>query len=586
MTDSQPGGVGIGQAEAIDHGQAHAPASTIGRALVLGDDTRGFLATVRSLGRHGIEVHAAPANFRAPALRSRYISAVHRLPCWSGDGSAWLDAMTRLLTENRFDAVFPCNETSLLPLHAARARFSRLTALAMPDEEAVRVLFDKHATRLLAASLAIPVAPGRLLRAEEDPAAILHAFGGQVVVKPRCSYRLDRLHQRGKVRIAATIDELTASLNRLPREEILLEGFCPGVGVGVSILARNGVVSQAFQHRRAREMDGTSYYRVSEDADPAMVRACEAIAAALSLSGIAMFEFRRAREGSWVLLEVNARPWGSMPLAQALGLDFVYRWYCQLLHAAAPPPVRYRAGIYGRNLVPDLRAIFTEASQHRAAGRRIGHAAMQLWGLRRVLTGGEVQDVFTADDPGPARTELAQTMDEIGRRVAVALPFHRALAGRRARRAVRAAGRSSGTILFLCQGNICRSPFAAAALRQLVRQPDRVVSAGMLPLSGRSCPELAVQAASRLGIDLGQHRSRMLDQADLDRARAVLVFDAVNRSALLDLYPASGLTLVQLGDLTGVGEIADPVDGDEHAFVETYTKILAGISAIANLVAS
>jgi protein-tyrosine-phosphatase len=78
----------------------------------------------------------------------------------------------------------------------------------------------------------------------------------------------------------------------------------------------------------------------------------------------------------------------------------------------------------------------------------------------------------------------------------------------------------------------------------------------------------------------------MLDQADLDRARAVLVFDAVNRSALLDLYPASGLTLVQLGDLTGVGEIADPVDGDEHAFVETYTKILAAISAVASLVAS
>jgi protein-tyrosine-phosphatase len=108
----------------------------------------------------------------------------------------------------------------------------------------------------------------------------------------------------------------------------------------------------------------------------------------------------------------------------------------------------------------------------------------------------------------------------------------------------------------------------------------------MLPLADRPCPELAVQAASRLGIDLGQHRSRMLDQADLDRARAVLVFDAVNRSALLDLYPASGLTLVQLGDLTGVGEIADPVDGDEHAFVETYTKILAAISAVASLVAS
>ena len=49
---------------------ASGPSSTSrrGKALVMGDATRGFLATVRSLGRKGIEVHAAPFDFRAPAL--------------------------------------------------------------------------------------------------------------------------------------------------------------------------------------------------------------------------------------------------------------------------------------------------------------------------------------------------------------------------------------------------------------------------------------------------------------------------------------------------------------------------------------
>jgi protein-tyrosine-phosphatase/predicted ATP-grasp superfamily ATP-dependent carboligase len=554
-----------------------------GRALVLGDDTRGFLATVRGLGRHGIEVHVVPGNFRAPALRSRYIHTVHRLPPWIGDGAAWLDAMHHLLTETRFDAVFPCNETSLLPLHQARARFAPLTHLAMPDEEAVRVLFDKHETRMLAASLTIPVAPGRLLQAADTPESILAEFGGKVVVKPRWSYRLDRLHARGKVRIATGVDELAASLRRLEADETLLEGFYPGTGMGVSILAQNGTLRQSFQHRRVRELDGTSYYRVSAAASPAMEAACATIAAKLSLSGIAMCEFRQGRDGRWILLEVNARPWGSMPLAEALGVDFVYRWYCQLVRGTVTQTVQYRVAVYGRNLIPDLRAIFTEAGQRKDLGSRIGYVAAQFWGMRRALTAGEVQDVFARDDMAPAAAEFGQVLRDVAQRAVAALPMQTGFAARRAREAGRTAWQGSGPILFLCQGNICRSPFAAAALRALVSQPDRVVSAGMLPLPGRPSPLLAIQAAARLGIDLGGHRSQMITAADLAGADAVFLFDAANRAALLDLFPALTLKLVQIGDLTGFGEIADPVDGDAAAFDAAYRAIMAAVAEIARL---
>ena len=44
-------------------------------------------------------------------------------------------------------------------------------------------------------------------------------------------------------------------------------------------------------------------------------------------TGVAMFEFKRNDSGGWILLEVNARPWGSMPLPLSLGVDFPYRWY-------------------------------------------------------------------------------------------------------------------------------------------------------------------------------------------------------------------------------------------------------------------
>jgi hypothetical protein len=79
------------------------------KVLVIGDDTRSFLVIVRSLGRRGITVHAAPTNFRSPALRSRYISAIHYLPPWTGDDAGWLSAIEGLLRAERYDLVIPCN---------------------------------------------------------------------------------------------------------------------------------------------------------------------------------------------------------------------------------------------------------------------------------------------------------------------------------------------------------------------------------------------------------------------------------------------------------------------------------------------
>jgi hypothetical protein len=52
-----------------------------GRVLVLGSDTRSFLAVVRSLGRAGLEVHVAWCPLQSASLRSRYIAAIHHHCC-------------------------------------------------------------------------------------------------------------------------------------------------------------------------------------------------------------------------------------------------------------------------------------------------------------------------------------------------------------------------------------------------------------------------------------------------------------------------------------------------------------------------
>ena len=566
------------------------------RALVLGDDTRSFLAIVRSLGRRGIEVHAAPLDFTAPALRSRYLTATQYLPLWVGDGAEWLDAMEALLRARRFDAVIPCNETGLLPLARHRARFEPLTCLAIPHDRAIAALFDKHATRELAASLGIAVSPGRLLRAGDDAAAILAEFGTPVMLKPRRSYALDTLDSRGKVRALRSADELRALLAGLLPDDHLLEGFFAGRGVGFSVLADSGRVLQSFEHHRIREnRAGGSYYRVSATPTPELARACAFIIGALDYTGVAMFEFRVSAD-AWVLLEVNARPWGSLPLPVALGVDFPARWVRLLTQGVATPSVAYPAGIYGRNLAPDL-AELAEAMQDAGVPAAGGVLLRRLAELGRNLTGRERQDTFSRDDMRPGLGELGAALRGGVLRIGRALPGAariRDLAGRR--RLLAALGARTKSVkagrpwrlLFVCAGNICRSPYAAAVLAS---RPDlagwiETASAGTLPREGRPTPAAGLLAAQRRGIDLHAHCSRHLSREAARAADVILVFDEANRRAVMARDPRLRGRIVLLGDLDGLGAIGDPVDGDGAVFMRCYARIDRSVAALAELLAA
>ena len=562
---------------------------TSGKALVLGDDTRSFLATVRSLGRQGIAVHVAPTNFRSVALRSRYIAAVHDLPPWMGDGAAWLLAIEALLRAEHFDLVIPCDETTLLPLQRHRAQLEALARLAIPHDHAIAVLFDKHATRELAIQAGVPVAAGGLIRPDDMAATVLAEFGVPVMLKPRRSYTLETLGSRGKARVVPDADSLAKLLREIDPEETLLEQFFPGQGIGVSLLASKGRVLQAFEHHRVRERAGASFYRVSAPLTPDLVQACEALVAAVPYTGLAMCEFKRNDSGAWILLEVNARPWGSMPLPLSLGVDFPYRRYRLLTAGEETPAVDYRFGVYGRNLLPDLYSSMAEA-----AGLRLGPLATVSFIARRgvellrAVTGREVHDVLVRDDPRPGLAELREAGATVWQRLMRALPGAEMRRRRWARGQVERAVRGSAggpRVLFVCQGNICRSPFAAALLRARLGNNDAISvgSAGMMPQPGRATPAFGLQAAAEFGIDLAAHRSEWLTREAASAATVLVVFDEINRTAVFDRYPDLAVPVIRLDELGQPGEITDPVDGGLEVYRRCYQLIAAGVTELAGL---
>ena len=82
------------------------------------------------------------------------------------------------------------------------------------------------------------------------------------------------------------------------------------------------------------------------------------------------------------------------------------------------------------------------------------------------------------------------------------------------------------SVLFVCTGNICRSPMAEAiAWRELARYPDAVLrfsSAGSHALEGNPATSRAVAAAATLGADLEWHRARELTRRRVQDADLVL----------------------------------------------------------------
>ena len=143
-----------------------------------------------------------------------------------------------------------------------------------------------------------------------------------------------------------------------------------------------------------------------------------------------------------------------------------------------------------------------------------------------------------------------------------------------------------GTVLFVCHGNICRSPYAAATARRLLPATVAVESAGFVGPNRPSPPEAVAVAAER-GIDLVPHRSQVIEMEHLRDVDLVIVMDSQQRHRLVSSRPELDGRLVLLGDLDPEPvmrrTIPDPVEQPEEAFRTCYDRIDRCVGALAAL---
>lgn len=162
-------------------------------------------------------------------------------------------------------------------------------------------------------------------------------------------------------------------------------------------------------------------------------------------------------------------------------------------------------------------------------------------------------------------------------------------------------------IVFVCTGNICRSPMGEALLRhELARRGCdgiEVSSCGTWASAPQPATEHAVAVLQGRGIDLASHRSRALDAVELEAADLVLVMTSVHVREIEEMAPAAlpkvRLTkeLVELDMAPGAGleavlaatrpaprrdlDVDDPMGLLPRSYERAAGEIDAGVKALA-----
>jgi protein-tyrosine-phosphatase/predicted ATP-grasp superfamily ATP-dependent carboligase len=590
--------------------------------LIFGFEPRIAIPIARSLNKHNVRVTVAGFSERVSRISSRAIQEFLFLPNPSGQLDRCLSALTSLIRKEQFDFLIPCGDSALLATAQLYDQLKGLLTLSCPPPSIIERVLEKRVTLAVAEQCGVPIPATFYVSSLEE----LEAIRGKLIFPMICKPLSKRRENPFKVQYFHSYTKLKDSfdLGKPSEKEVLLQQYCEGEGVGVEGLIHKGEPIALFQHRRIRELPstgGVSVVAVSETLDADLANLAVTLLRRLEWEGIAMVEFKYDRKKrKAVLMEVNGRYWGSLSVALHAGVDLpLYDW--QLAHGEKPHvPTHYRAGIRVRWLTGDLHRVHEQLIESNTEGISRTSRWRAVTDFVSDFRPSTSDMLCSLKDPLPVFFELGCGIRQLvisdvkrflrkmlPRRVVSLIHLYRKLGTLTSLtyfklRALRVLGVRKGwlipgrfkisSVLFVCHGNIIRSPVAAALLKQQLSALDRkaivVSSAGLHAKSGRCADERVRVVAKELGISLEEHCAQFLTNSLVKQADIIFVMDYLNEAQLLTLYPDAESKVFLLnsgmknGD-RGSEEVFDPFDGNLADVRHCYEILQSRISRLAPL---
>jgi protein-tyrosine-phosphatase len=564
--------------------------------LVLDGHSRAALETLQSLGRAGLQVDIGAESKDCLAFHSRYAASKLRQPSQDplADFHAWLRAQDQ---KRNYELIVPATETSLLRLRALAEDDPLRRKAVLPGNHALDIALDKEKTWALARDLGISIPQSTLISSSSE---IGECRQFPLVLKST----------RSKVMIAGELRTLAVAIVKnepqrqqqlrqwLPLTPVLQQQYASGKGVGVEFLFDRGRKIWHFAHERVHEYPlsgGASSYRRSIQPPAALLHDAEKLLTTLNWHGVAMVEFKvefkMDAPGQHWLMEINPRLWGSLALSIDAEVNFPLG-LLQIARGEQPGPQPDYKRVYTRDLRTDvewLKDNFRADSQDPLLLTR--SRSLSVLELLRPLVGRERWDHFDWRDLGVTRRTLALIFSDQLRPL-----FRRTRNWRTQRRWLRhhravltrlAESGGPKKILFVCYGNICRSPLAAALAQHNLAHIE-IESAGFHETIGRSCPEKMLRIAGSLGLDLSQNRSARVSREQLLGADLVIAMDLENIQRIKAECPEalSHTILMGLFAKPPTINIADPYLADESTTSKVCGQIRSGVEGLARSLVS
>ncbi len=135
-------------------------------------------------------------------------------------------------------------------------------------------------------------------------------------------------------------------------------------------------------------------------------------------------------------------------------------------------------------------------------------------------------------------------------------------------------------LLFVCSGNICRSPMAEAIAADAARRAGvrvRVQSTGTAADVGYPAEATALEALAEVGLALPGHVAKQTEHRHVREAALVVGATRSHRAILRRMHPERAAAIVSFDELTGLGDIPDPYGGTLADYRAVRDMLVAGM---------